>query len=129
MFFRFLFFALLLAVNSFAAEWYASGNGTEKCFGPENGILICREVYKDKENYCYGKERVWSGFTREKPMFDRNRRSGWFDKNLIFAGNLNYKCEYHGWARFRVKDGFWEWKCYLNNREAKDADCKGFTKR
>jgi hypothetical protein len=48
---------------------------------------------------------------------------------LIAVRNLNSKCEYHGWSRFKLVDGSWVWKCFQNNREAEDAGCKGFTKR
>jgi len=124
----FLFFTLLLAANGFAAGWYSNGPGTEKCYGPENGILVCREIFKESDNFCYGKERVWSGFIRERIMYDRNWKMGWYDKKLIFVANLSRKCEYHGWARRRLENGTWQWQCYINNREAKDEDCKGFTK-
>ena len=128
MFLRFLFFAFFLTTNGFAAGWYSNGPGSEKCYGPENGILVCREIFKESDNFCYGKERVWSGFIRERIMYDRNWKMGWYDKKLIFVANLSRKCEYHGWARRRLENDSWTWKCYINNREAKDEDCKGFTK-
>lgn len=123
----FLVFTILLVANGFAAGWYSNGPGFEKCYGPENGVLVCREIYKESDNFCYGKERVWDGFIRERIMYDRNWKMGWYDKKLIFVANLSRKCEYHGWAR-RRDNGSWKWQCYINNREAKDEDCKGFTK-
>jgi len=104
-----LFFLVIFAVNVFSADWYGRGNSYEKCMNMEGGILVCREDYV--KDYCYGKERVWQG------------------RKLIAVRNLNSKCENNGWARFRLPDGTWMWKCYRNNREMQDADCKGFRKR
>jgi len=103
---------LILAANAFSAEWYARGKAHEKCMNLESGVLVCREIFTKNNTYCYGKERAWLE-----------------DRRLISVRNLNHKCEYHGWAKFRLVDGTWMWKCYLNNREMQDADCKGFWKR
>lgn len=93
----------------------------------ENGFLICREDYV--KDFCYGKERTWINKPREKPFLDRNEQKVWYDKEMVAVRNLNNKCEYHGWSKFKFTDGTWGWKCYLNNREMQDSDCKGFTKR
>jgi hypothetical protein len=121
-------FMFVLATNVFCAQWYAK-KGYEKCMFTENGFLVCREDYVN--DFCYGKERMWSGYARKKPWYDsdKNQEKAWFDKKLIAVRNLNYKCEYHGWTKYRLPDGKWAWKCYLNSREMKDDDCKGFTKR
>jgi hypothetical protein len=104
-----LFFVAVFAVSAFSADWYARGNAYEKCMYMEDGILVCRENYV--RDYCYGKEKAWLG------------------RKLISVRNLNHKCEYNGWTRFRLVDDTWIWKCYLNNREMEDSACKGFRKR
>jgi len=120
---------IFLIANAFSADgWYAWRQGYEKCRDDvQNKLWICREDYVN--NFCYGKERVWRASKREQLMFDRNREWVWFDRDLIAVRNLNSKCEYHGWARFKLVDGSWKWQCYFNNREREDAACKGFTKR
>ncbi|MDR2732658.1 MAG: hypothetical protein LBB36_05510 [Fibromonadaceae bacterium] len=126
---HFLFFVAVWAVNAFSAGWYVRTAGYEKCMDTEDGFLVCREDYIVEKNYCYGKERTWSGHSRKKPMYDRNQERVWFDRVLIAVRNLNHRCEYHGWTRLKLADGTWVWKCYLNNREMQDSNCKGFTKR
>ena len=100
---------IVFATNAFSAEWYAKGKGYEKCMKTEDGFLVCREDYVN--DFCYGKERIW------------------LERKLVAARILNYKCEYHGWSRFRLVNDKWAWQCYLNSKEAKDEDCKGFRKR
>jgi hypothetical protein len=109
----FFFFAVVLAANAFSAEWYAHGKGYEKCSNLDGGVQVCREIFTNNDTYCYGKERVWI-----QPY-----------RKLISVINLNHKCQHHGWAKFRLVDGTWLWKCYLNDREMEDTACKGFSKR
>jgi len=119
--------AIFLATSAFAADWYAKGEGYEKCMNTEDGLLICREDYVN--NFCYGKERVWLNNIRRMVMYDRGEERQWYDQTLIAVRNLNYKCEYHGWSKLKLADGKWTWQCYLNNRATKDEDCKGFGKK
>lgn len=102
---------VILAVNAFS-QWYAKGKSYEKCMNTSDGFLVCRENYVN--DFCYGKERVWT---------DDNNRI------LVSVRNLNAKCEYNGWARFRLADGKWVWQCYRNNRAMQDENCKGYRKR
>jgi hypothetical protein len=123
---------LLLAGAAFAQSassgWYAWRNGYEKCRDDvANGLWICREDYVN--NFCFGKERVWKSQAREKHVYDRNAERIWFDRTLIAVRNLNAKCEYHGWSRFKIADGSWKWQCYVVNKEMEDSACKGFRKR
>jgi len=117
---------LILAASAFSADWYAK-KGYEKCMNTDEGFLVCREDYVN--NYCYGKERTWSNHNRGMTWYDRGEERMWFDRKLIAVRNLNHKCEYHGWSKFKLIDGSWIWQCYLNNREVKDEDCKGFWRR
>jgi hypothetical protein len=108
--------------------WYAWRDGYEKCRDDVvNGHWICREDYV--KDFCYGKERVWLSQVREKLLYDRNYTKVWIDRRLIAVRNLNHKCEYHGWSKFKMEDGTWKWQCYQNNREMEEPACKGFTKR
>jgi hypothetical protein len=120
------FLTIILAANAFAANWNAKGK-YEKCMETEDGFFICRENFVN--NFCYGKERIWINHRREKPFLDRNEEKVWYNRTLVAVRNLNSKCEYHGWSKFKHTDGTWGWKCYLNNREMQDSSCKGFTKR
>ncbi|MCL2284724.1 MAG: hypothetical protein FWC26_15520 [Fibromonadales bacterium] len=118
--------ATILAASVFAGEWYAKGKSYEKCMELETGFLICRENYVN--NFCYGKERVWTNYIRRKPMYDRGEEREWFERKLVAVMKLNNKCEYHGWSKFKQADDKWAWQCYINNRPVKDEDCKGFWK-
>jgi hypothetical protein len=121
-----LFFMAVFAANAAFAQWYST-TGYEKCMDTADGLWICREDYVN--NFCYGKERTWINNKRERVFLNRGETMLWYDRYLVAVRNLNYKCEYHGWSRFRLADGSWGWKCYQNNREAEDSSCKGFTKR
>ncbi|MDR2580143.1 MAG: hypothetical protein LBC85_04020 [Fibromonadaceae bacterium] len=124
---KLLFFIAIFTANAFSAGWYAVGKAHEKCLDIKDGFLVCRENYVN--DFCYGKERAWLNNKREKTWLDRGEEKTWFDRKLVSVRNLNHKCEYHGWAKYKLADGKWEWKCYINNREAQDSDCKGFRKR
>ena len=119
--------AIILSVNAFSAEWYANGPGYEKCTDSEEGFWICREDYVN--DFCYGKERIWTNTHRNMRMYDRGEERVWLKRNLVAVRNLNSKCEYDGWSKFKLADGKWRWQCYRNNREMKDEDCVGFGKK
>ncbi|MCL2100109.1 MAG: hypothetical protein FWH22_00145 [Fibromonadales bacterium] len=118
---------IVLAANAFSAGWYARGKGYEKCMNTEDGFLICRENFVN--DFCYGKERMWTNHGRGRVWYHTGQEREWFDRKLISVRNLNHKCEYHGWSRFRVTDDKWAWQCYLNNNATQDDDCRGFRKR
>jgi len=118
---------IFLAASAFAADWYVNGKGYEKCMNTADGFLICREDYVN--NFCYGKERMWINSRRVMTWYDRDEERIWYDRKLVAVRNLNNKCEYHGWSKFKIANNKWVWQCYLNNRAMKDEDCKGFGKR
>lgn len=118
---------ILFFMSNAFAQWYAKGKGYEKCMNTADGFLVCREDYVN--DFCYGKERTWSNHVRERMWYDRDVEKAWFDRKLIAVRNLNSKCEYHGWSKFKLINDTWVWQCYLNNSEREDSACKGFTKR
>jgi len=121
-----LLITIILAVSAFSAEWYARGKGYEKCMDAGNGFIICRENYVN--NFCYGKERMWSNNRRTTTWYDRGVEREWFDRKLLSVRNLNHKCEYHGWSEFKLENDKWVFQCYLNNNARNEEDCKGFRK-
>jgi hypothetical protein len=123
---KIFFFIIALTVSAFCQDWYEMGVGYEKC-RVENRFLICREDYVN--DFCYGKERVWTNNGRGRVWYHLGEEREWFNRKLLAVRNLNSKCEYNGWSRFLTADGKWVWQCYRNNREMSDADCKGYLKR